>query len=407
MGEYRPSPLFLKRLGRLDFVVEQTPDGAETNSSRPPFQWKQLPTTGVAEPVIDVHLPVDYAQPSLLELQLVFQPHVEDVYDVQWIVGAGEDVQLGERIVHAYRITDGTRFVQYAPFAITVLESLVARNRKVVRGDALVRCAVPPLVLDLTKLQLEFRQMQFDVVQAVNAAFEGYLARLGRGEGIVSRVDPVAVVLQPELGYASLCDQIVAGVADEVVEGDIVVVSATAIAVAQGRVFPIELLQRWDPKTSDREDRADLLTAARHAVPELTLEDLLYSSSFQGATAPIATGGIADPNTITHDIAAKVLEKTGRHCDVLISTPDTGLEVRETLINCFTVGATPLGATAGLVIYECMAIANAVEGVRTGGDERIILCRPHARRIRRTGIGEFRGYSGHLNATKERLLGYA
>ena len=48
-------------------------------------------------------------------------------------------------------------------------------------------------------------------------------------------------------------------------------------------------------------------------------------------------------------------------CDVVVSDTDTGTEVRETLIGCITVGATPLGATAGLVLYECMRVAAATE----------------------------------------------
>ena len=37
----------------------------------------------------------------------------------------------------------------------------------------------------------------------------------------------------------------------------------------------------------------------------------------------------------------------------------------------------------------------------------IVICKSHPRRAQRIGMGEHRGYSGRLDAIKERLLGFA
>jgi hypothetical protein len=93
---------------------------------------------------------------------------------------------------------------------------------------------------------------------------------------------------------------------------------------------------------------------------------------------------------------------------VVVSDTDTGLDVREELIRAITIGATPLGATGGLVIYECMRVANAAEFTR--GSSRgipIVICKPHPRCAERGGAGDHRGYPGRLDARRERLLGFA
>ena len=101
-------------------------------------------------------------------------------------------------------------------------------------------------------------------------------------------------------------------------------------------------------------------------------------------------------------------ERTGSTVDVVVSDTDTGLDVRAPLIHTVTIGATPLGATAGLTLYECMRCACAAEFDR-GHDRGIplVLCRPARRCAQRERMGEHRGYDGVLDARREGGLTYA
>jgi F420-0:gamma-glutamyl ligase len=220
---------------------------------------------------------------------------------------------------------------------------------------------------------------------------------------------PVQKRLDPYRGYEDLLGQVTAALPrDELADGDVVVVSESLFAIAQGRLFPLALLYAHDPKTMDEEGRRDVLPLVAEHVPDVTLADLLCADALEDRDPPMATAGVADPNRVAHDLAGRIAAETGCRCDVIVSDTDTALEVREMLIGCITVGATPLGATGGLVLYECMRAANAAEFCR--GSTRgipIVICRPHERRARREGIGAHRGYSGRLDASRERLTGYA
>ncbi len=93
---------------------------------------------------------------------------------------------------------------------------------------------------------------------------------------------------------------------------------------------------------------------------------------------------------------------------MVVSDTDTGLDVLAPLIGTLTIGATPLGATAGLTLYECMRCACAAEFVR-GHDKgiAIVVCRPAARCAKRARLGEHRGYAGMLDRHREGALTYA
>ena len=122
----------------------------------------------------------------------------------------------------------------------------------------------------------------------------------------------------------------------------------------------------------------------------------------------MATAGVHNPNEVAVRLSRRIRDSLGVTCDVVISDTDTGLDVREMLIGTITIGATPLGATAGLVLYECMRVANAAEFSRgTDRNVPLVICRPHERRARRVGLGEFRGYNGRLDAGREVLAAYA
>jgi hypothetical protein len=332
------------------------------------------------------------------------------VYDVQWIVPPGTDLAVGDIVARCYRTSDGLCFRQAAPLRLKVDEVLVARNRRVISGDPLMRATVPGVALDLQVVRSMIGEQIAEIAQAANAVVKGYMGSLGESGQVTEAVLGVPVELDCDRGYAALVEQIVSALSGtSLADGDIVVVSETVIAQAQGRVFPADVLLAQDPKTVDRVAREDVLDEVARHVPDVTSTDLLLAdmptADNHGA---MATAGVRDANAVAYDLAQALSERAGVCCDVVISDTDTGLDVREQIIGCWTLGATPLGATAGLVIYECMRVANAAEFVR-GAHRRIplVLCKPHRRRMRRNGTGEHRGYSGFLDARRERLIGFA
>ena len=120
-------------------------------------------------------------------------------------------------------------------------------------------------------------------------------------------------------------------------------------------------------------------------------------------------GEILDMQSILFMIGVQELNKgfqklsKDRKVDVIISDTDTGLDVRSPLIGCITIAATPLGATAGVNLYEAMRCSTAAEFVR-GHDKRIpiVICIPAERRKKRDGIGLKRSYDGALHISKEK-----
>jgi len=403
-------PMFRRLLG----AIEANRELLEDDPGLPPvapLAWTHLPETeDHPEYDADVHIPPDYEQPSPLELHLLFEPDPDGVYDVEWIVDRSERLDTGDLVIQAYRASDGMPVVQRAPFPLTVVRPLLVRNRRVVRGDPLIECIVPSLSLGTKVVEKLVREAQMELAQAVNAAIKGYMGAIGQSGQIAHHVVPVEVQLDPSEGYEPLVEQIVDALSEGALDdGDVVVISEKVISLAQRRTFPLELLYEYDPKATDREGRLDLLVKAREHLSNLTLDDLLLADSVPDAPeGPVATAGVRDPNGVAFDLAESIRQRLGVACDVVISDTDTGLDVREELINCITIGSTPLGATAGLVIYECMRVANAAEFCR--GSSRgipIVICKPHVRCVRRGGIGHHRGYGGRLDADRELLLGFA
>jgi F420-0:gamma-glutamyl ligase len=398
---------FLRLLGDIDCARDAVRDVPAPK--RPALRWNGVQPSGDASPgEEEVRIAEDWLQPHPLLVQVLFQPIPEGVYDVQWLAPVGTDVTAGEPVARCYRTSDGQVFEQRAPFDLRVAEWRVERNRRVVRGDPLCAAAIPQLALDLGGVEELIAQRVLGLAQAANAVVKGIMGALGESGQVTESVDPVAVVLEPGRGYDALLDQIVGALAPPAIQdGDVVVVSEKVIAIAQRRLFPVELLYDNDPKTTDREGREELAALVADHVPHVAADDLICADVLS-EPAGLATAGVADPNGVAHDLAWLLEERHGVRCDVVVSDTDTGLDVGETLIGCPTLGATPLGATAGLVLYECMRVANAAEFVR--GAHRgipLVVCHPHARRLRREGLGQPRGYPGRLDAARERLLGFA
>lgn len=399
---------FVRLLGQMDFVRRET--GMKPLPGRPDLAWATLPESPEQPRLYeDVLLAADHEQPPPLGLQVLFQPTPNGIYDIEWLAETGGELEAGAPLVRGYRVPDGLPFTQPAPFPLRPTELCVKRNDRAVAGDPILRCEVPSLALDLAPVRALVEEMQMQLAQAVNTGFKGILAAEGQGGHIAKSVTPVAVELQPELGEEALLDQVVESLgAQEIDDGDVVVLSESIFAIAQGRLFPLEILYALDPKTTDDEGREDALPKVREHVPDVDADDLICADALPQRSPPQATAGMRDPNGAAHRLAELVGERLGRRVDVVISDTDTGLEVRRTLIGCVTIAATPLGATGGLVLYECMRVASAAEFCR-GSSRRvpIVVCHPHERRASREGVGEARGYPGRLDLARERLVGYA
>lgn len=343
-----------------------------------------------------------------LALTVLFQPPSAAAHEVVWIAAEEGEVAGGEDLLR-YRAADGETLAQAAPATLRVRRHRTGPGAWIEPGAEVLACEVPSLALDLEPLRRTAAELQMELAQAVNTAFKGLVAADGQGGHIAKSVIPIRQRLEPERGVDDLIGQIVAAIASaDLRDGDVVVVSESLFAIAQGRLFPLELLYEVDPKTTDERGRAEALRRIRAHVPDTEPEDLLCADALPDLDPPRATAGMRDPNAAAHRLAERLLQDLGRRCDVVISDTDTGLEVRETLIGCVTIGSTPLGATAGLVLYECMRVSCAAEFCR--GSSRgipVVVCRPHERRATRAGIGEARSYPGRLSLRRERLIGYA
>jgi hypothetical protein len=252
----------------------------------------------------------------------------------------------------------------------------------------------------------------WELAIAVNAMAKGLLGSMGESGHVCQRAIPLARRLEPEAGMDVLLDAFadLAGSSGELQAGDVLVVPDKLLSIAQGRIGPRELLVDPDPKTVDADRRAELAErwSAECGFPITPFELLLADEYRTPGGDARCTVGARDHNGCAHALAGRVRERAGLTVDVVVSDTDTGLDVREPLIGTLTIGATPLGATAGLTLYEAMRCACAAEFTR--GHARgvpVVVCRPAARCSRRPGCGEFRGYHGALHARHEPGLTYA
>lgn len=403
------APEFLQLLGDIDFVNDSL------GSFRvPPKEfrgWTDLPQSDL-QPIYDEFVPEpepgEQAEP--LRLQALCRPEVPGVYDVEWLAPVGTSLSVGDTFATLFRASDGRRDDQTVLFPTTVRRHLVRRNDKVIAGSRLLELELPYVALPDTLIGNRVQAALTDFALAVNAVVKGYMGALGQSGNITKSVIPISVKLDCEPGEEALIEKIVQSLSSyDLRDGDIVVSCEKIFAIAQGRLFPRELLDRTDPKTCDRADREELLKLVRQYVPDADDTDLICADFVTGPEAkPMATAGVRNPNEVAVRLSRRIRDSLGVTCDVVISDTDTGLDVRETLIGTITIGATPLGATAGLVLYECMRVANAAEFCRgTDRNVPLVICRPHERRARRVGLGEFRGYSGRLDAKREALTAYA
>jgi hypothetical protein len=249
-------------------------------------------------------------------------------------------------------------------------------------------------------------ELFWQLALAVNAAFKGLLGASGQSGHICSRVIPVAVDLDLNAGWESVRAQIAMSLPNETSSGDVVVVADKIVAVALGRLAPRAIIRNPDPKTVSADRLPDL---ARHWSDELGFviepHHLLLADEYGDCQASL---GADYHNERSADLAMAISEGRGLEVDVVISDTDTGLDIRQPLIGTVTIAATPLGATAGVNLYEAMRCAVAAEFTRghTLGIP-IVICVPAERRRAREDIGKARAYSGLLDANRETTIAHA
>jgi F420-0:gamma-glutamyl ligase len=209
-----------------------------------------------------------------------------------------------------------------------------------------------------------------------------------------------------DLGWESLREQIAMSLPGETSCGDVVVIADKIVAVALGRLAPREVIKNPDPKTIPT---SHLPKLARHWSNELGFvveaHHLLLADEYGSQQASL---GADYHNERSADVAETIKQLRELDVDVIISDTDTGLDVRQPLIGIVTIGATPLGATAGVNLYEAMRCAVAAEFTRghTLGIP-VVICVPAERRRARQGIGKQRAYPGLLDANREDRIAHA
>ena len=259
----------------------------------------------------------------------------------------------------------------------------------------------------MTSRQPEERPEWFwELAIACNAAIKGLLGAGGQSGHICRRTVPVAVPLAVEDGWPSVLSQMAGALEGIVRDGDVVVIAEKVVAAALNRLGPREVLLNPDPKTVPAGALPELARRWSEALGfEVTPVHLLLADEYKEDQATL---GADNHNLRCAEAARAIGDALGVTADVIISDTDTGLDTRRPLIGTVTIGATPVGATAGVNLYEAMRCAVAAEFTR-GHDRGIplVVCVPAERRRRRQGVGAPRAYEGVLDARQEAGISHA
>jgi hypothetical protein len=246
----------------------------------------------------------------------------------------------------------------------------------------------------------------YQLALAANAAFKGLLGAQGQSGHICARVESVCTEIATESGWPNVVEQLVERLPAHLVGGEVVVLPDKVVAASLGRLGPRRVILDPDPKTIPPADLAAL--AATWAIElgfEVEPHHLLLADEFADDQATLGTDR---PNLRCAEVAEAIGVRRGVVVDVVISDTDTGLDVRRPLIGTVTIAATPIGATAGVNLYEAMRCAVAAEFAR-GHTRRIpiVICVPADRRRQRHATGRARPYDGMLDAAREPSIAHA
>ncbi|WP_444626235.1 hypothetical protein ACSLMH_03350 [Flavobacterium columnare] len=252
----------------------------------------------------------------------------------------------------------------------------------------------------------------WDLAIATNAVFKGLLGSMGQSGQIASSTVKIKTELEVKKGIEQLLEDIGNAMKEynDLENGDVVVVAEKPYPVAQNRLVPVKYIYERDPKKMSAEERKKYVLEIGKLLPTpLDEEDLILADSYteDPEIGQMCTMGAYNHNLLAYQTAEIIRAKTGKVVDVVISDTDTGIDVRKTIIGCITLGASPIGATKGLSLYECMRASCAAEFSR-GSTERIpiIICKPAERCRKREGMGEFRGYDGKLKYSIEGKIAF-
>ncbi|WP_144502498.1 hypothetical protein [Bacillus thuringiensis] len=235
-----------------------------------------------------------------------------------------------------------------------------------------------------------------------HSAFRSLQAKEGEGGQVAASALPVSTTI-------SLGDSFQAFITPlknfHVEHGDTIVIADKAIAIALNRIIPINFLEGRDPKFLDLLERIELSEKIKEKFnTRFNVKQLLLIDYLNNGTASL--GGI-DHNNICSKIAKLIYEEMGVYVDVVIADSDTGVDKGEPIIGIPTVGVTPLGATAGLSVYEAMRVSAVGEYIR--GHNRnipIVICKASKRNSMRKNISQARWYPGTLNVFMESEFHY-
>lgn len=242
----------------------------------------------------------------------------------------------------------------------------------------------------------------FGIWMASHAAFRGIQAESGEGGQIAARATPIEMMVVGEMTVSDL----VSYLPSSVIDGDVITISEKIVAISQGRVGPRKMLAGRDPKFLNYKERLILASELQSrlgfeiSTHHLTLIDHL--------PAELMTLGTDDANGFCERVAREVWLKRSCRVDVLVVDSDTGVDLCQPLTGLPTVGASPIGSTAGLTYYECLRASTLAEFARghTKGTP-IVVVHPSERNRARSNIGEYRGYRGDLKISMEQFLHHA
>ncbi len=256
----------------------------------------------------------------------------------------------------------------------------------------------------------EVDKMIWNLAVATNATIKGLLGYTGAGGSYNKKVIGVPATLKPEKGYENLKEQLISVLKkQDLQDGDVLIFSEKIFAVSQNRLIPFSMILENDPKKMDINRRKDMAKEIEKLINQpVNNIDLILADTYNAEDGTTkATVGVYNPNRVAFEIAQLIKKEINKSVDVIISDTDTGADVCQTLIGCISIGATPLGATKGLCIYECMRTTVSAEFVR--GSDRgipIVICKPIKRHTGRKYIGEYRGYDGRIDYLKEEGIAF-